>query len=767
MRTFALSFLFFFACSQLAVFAGTLRFGAGGREENLSNLQSANISWTRVPNDVRSSDIESGEPKQALRDMFDIRVREAQEKGCNVYAILTPKSESGSFPSSADFASVLEFFVERYDNDGIDDMPGLLDSVLYWEIVNEYQSSAPEWSAFPQATYVEYCQQSYAALKSANPDAKFSAGSLVCGDMHDFSDFKAVWTAGVAVDFISYHSYLPDLLGMKDATEDLWGFDGDLETVPFVVTESAFYDNPDGVSASQYKNARWLPVACSNAFSYNAERIIYAEMTANAMWSDERLLWMTMIDKDGVKRPNYYTFLRMNQMIGAFYSLGKISDSGADYSAFQYMCPDFSTVFLAWTDEAGGTTISVPGIETRKVRIVCAVPDLDASDDVLLDSFGNPSFDSQTAIKGIGDFQFASASDVPYYIVPVPGNLSADFNADGKSDIICLEDFRNGWIYLMNGTTVSSSGKFYETNDGNWAVFRICDLNGDGKSDLLWKNRSNGKSLVYLMNGTAILSSSSLNSANSGWSVKETGDFNADGKTDILWEHRSGAGHLNLMDGATVLQGADIYSRSSNWDIIAVSDFDGDGKDDLLWENSTGQGYMYLMDGTSIKSAGTVYRRNSSWNIVQFCDFNGDGKQDLLWEHSDGSGYIYLMDGLNVSSGGFAYRKSDEDWEVTRLADFNGDGKCDLLWEHKNGTGAIYLMNGITVSSASMVYNKKDRNWEIAACSDFNGDSKDDLLWENQSSRKTLIYLMNGAAVSTCGAVYSDGMDWRLLMPLK
>ncbi len=67
-----------------------------------------------------------------------------------------------------DYAAFVRALVERYDNDGHDDVPGLLYPVEYWEI-------EAEWGTFWPGTAEEYLQLlkvAHSAVKSANPKAK-------------------------------------------------------------------------------------------------------------------------------------------------------------------------------------------------------------------------------------------------------------------------------------------------------------------------------------------------------------------------------------------------------------------------------------------------------------------------------------------------------------------------------------------------------------------------------------------------------------------
>lgn len=67
------------------------------------------------------------------------------------------------------YAEWIRSVVERYDHDGKDDMPDLVDSVRYYEIGSEYSTFEPE----PAAEYVEMLESAYRAAHKA------SAGVIV------------------------------------------------------------------------------------------------------------------------------------------------------------------------------------------------------------------------------------------------------------------------------------------------------------------------------------------------------------------------------------------------------------------------------------------------------------------------------------------------------------------------------------------------------------------------------------------------------------
>jgi VCBS repeat protein len=71
-------------------------------------------------------------------------------------------------------------------------------------------------------------------------------------------------------------------------------------------------------------------------------------------------------------------------------------------------------------------------------------------------------------------------------------------------------------IWLMNGINAVSVGAVGPFNPGpSWQVKGSADFNGDGKSDLLWQG-SDGTPAVWLMNGTNFISTNAAGSSNPG-----------------------------------------------------------------------------------------------------------------------------------------------------------------------------------------------------------------------------------------------------------
>ena len=62
-------------------------------------------------------------------------------------------------------------------------------------------------------------------------------------------------------------------------------------------------------------------------------------------------------------------------------------------------------------------------------------------------------------------------------------------------------------IWLLNGTTWSSSVSLTEVSDTNWEIGGTGDFNGDGKTDIVWRNKATGDNVIWLLDGTTWSSS--------------------------------------------------------------------------------------------------------------------------------------------------------------------------------------------------------------------------------------------------------------------
>jgi len=224
-------------------------------------------------------------------------------------------------------------------------------------------------------------------------------------------------------------------------------------------------------------------------------------------------------------------------------------------------------------------------------------------------------------------------------------------------------------LWLMNGTSFGSYAGLNPV-DANWKIKGCADFNNDGKSDILWRNSSTGQSTIWLMNGSVFSSSVSLNSVDASWDIKGAGDFNGDGKADILWRKNTGQNGIWLMNGTTYSGYAGLNSVDTSWNIKGVGDFNSDGKSDIIWRKNTGENGIWLMNGTSFGSYAGLNSVDTSWDIKGAGDFNGDGKSDIIWRKNTGDNGIWLMNN-SVFSSYVGLNSVSTNWDIVGAGNFS------------------------------------------------------------------------------------------------
>ncbi|MCL6634420.1 MAG: DUF2334 domain-containing protein [Peptococcaceae bacterium] len=173
--------------------------------------------------------------------------------------------------------------------------------------------------------------------------------------------------------------------------------------------------------------------------------------------------------------------------------------------------------------------------------------------------------------------------------------LAADFNGDGRDDLLCWVRGENtAWVMRSEGNGFSPAAAWLK----NWPRGGDCtvlagDFNGDGKKDLAVLDKATGTVRVALSNGFTFAPSRGsgdqtwINNFAAGdrWQVL-AGDFNGDGTGDLAaydcadgrWEFARAAGGRFLPENWFVTYGKDPEGRA------VAGDFNGDGRFDLAVE---------------------------------------------------------------------------------------------------------------------------------------------------------------------------------------
>ena len=322
----------------------------------------------------------------------------------------------------------------------------------------------------------------------------------------------------------------------------------------------------------------------------------------------------------------------------------------------------------------------------------------------------------------------------------VPDN----FSGSGFSGVLWRQSPSNTLVqWAVNGSSIISSQPTTTLGvpvfpDQTWREVTTADFNGDGKTDMLWQH-NDGSLADWTMNGSVISASNAVQTQqgasvapDASWSIAGTGDFNGDGRADILWRNTGGALAEWSMNGATITSNqsptyqGQAVTVDSSWSVVAMGDFNDDGRQDVLWRNSDGTLAEWLMNGSTITSSqaltsqGKAVKPDSSWSIAGAGDFNGDGMSDLLWRQSGtGSLMEWQMNGSQIAaSQAITFQGQsvtpDASWSMVEIGDFNGDGKSDMLWR-QSSTGQVqeWLMNGSQIVASNSLSSMADASWQV------------------------------------------------------
>jgi len=279
---------------------------------------------------------------------------------------------------------------------------------------------------------------------------------------------------------------------------------------------------------------------------------------------------------------------------------------------------------------------------------------------------------------------------------------AADFNGDGKQDIVFPNNAADNIGVCLNTTTPGASTPTFsartEFASGNGPyIVTVADFNGDGKPDIANSNNSTS-SISVLLNTTTTNASTPTFTANQdytsgfapGWISK--GDFNGDGKPDIV----CAAGTTTSVFLNTTTPGSTTSSFSSKTDYsmgggvtgVSVSDFNLDGKQDLVGAIFNANKIAFLLNTAvyalpvELASFSSSVNGNNvmlNWNTVS--EENNSGFE--IERNSFGTGWnkIGFIAGKGTTNNAQSYSFADNELNSGRYSyrlkqiDYNGNYK--------------------------------------------------------------------------------------------
>src|SRR3989338_5396554 len=185
-----------------------------------------------------------------------------------------PWGEIGGIPKSRcapcnleDYKSFLSKLVERYNGNGINDMPNLLIPIRYYEILNEPEMKESDLTFYKgtEEEYVQILKLSNEAIKSACQECKIVQGGA----------------AGIRYDMLSYWRKIFDLGGADyfDIANIHYINSGDLNTLNVKdfkkLMQEKNIDKPIWVTEAEYNSESQVEASVDGALNAGASKIFF------------------------------------------------------------------------------------------------------------------------------------------------------------------------------------------------------------------------------------------------------------------------------------------------------------------------------------------------------------------------------------------------------------------------------------------------------------------------------------------------------------
>ena len=302
---------------------------------------------------------------------------------------------------------------------------------------------------------------------------------------------------------------------------------------------------------------------------------------------------------------------------------------------------------------------------------------------------------------------------------------SADFNSDGRIDLVSVNSGSNDVSVALNSCSVAVGNLF------DWDGDRRTDFNVFRPSEQSWYDSSLNGSVAakyFSRPGDKLVPA----------------DYDGDGKTDYgLYRPESG---LWIVHNGLNPRPVYFLQFGLAEDIPTPADFDGDGKTDVaVFRPSDGNWYVRRTSDNSTQ----VTPFGASGDKPVAADFDGDGKADVaLFRPSTGIWYI-----LQSSNGQPLIIQFGTTEDKTVVGDYDGDRKADVaVW--RPSTGVWWIRWSSDGSVRAFVWGAEG---DFPAPGDYDGDGKfDPALWRPSDRTWYILKSSGGGSIYFTWGVPTD-----------
>lgn len=293
-----------------------------------------------------------------------------------------------AYPSKFNkYSEVIRAIVERYDNDGIGDMPGLAYSVDYYQPVNEW---VWQWDESKEK-YLKYLKDTGHIIKKAHPGARIILGGLtgveflaVSENIDKNRDLKLGGMFGLKqpkiipfsmlmskkgaditkqmerikyilrngrayYDIVDFHSYTENYKEMIPAIKTIKRFAPHKE-IWSLENAGPFYNY------STEKQCREMIKRNIAGLHYGVKKTFWSSFNVTPGWS-KNYLNLSLLTRRGGKKPAYFVYKFLASNLNDLRSVRKM-DLGSGVEAYEIK-KDSGPIYVIWS-EKGKKTVKVP-----------------------------------------------------------------------------------------------------------------------------------------------------------------------------------------------------------------------------------------------------------------------------------------------------------------------------------------------------------------------------------------------------------------------
>lgn len=386
-------------------------FGLHAVQGAMQEASEAGASWKR-----QRVLWEQGEPKQGRYNFAPLDTIVEKADSYNIRHVITirpisswggayplprggkPKDLVSGYPQK--ISAWLKFVnevVERYDGDGIKDMPGLKNPIKYFQIENEFMW---QWKG-TEKEYVELLSETYDEIKNANPDAELILGAfgglamaMEAGFAHKnhlevgianmrrvplnrvFSSKKYITgkkkleyileKAWPYFDVMDLHSYtddpydiVPPVCWLKNKMKAY----GSSKKIFSLENSGPFHDFSDE-KFSESIIKRYII-----GMSYGIDKIFWSSLKPTLGWS-ENYLRLSLLDNENRKKDAFYTYKFMTKKLKGIKSL-RPEIFNENIKVFSAKLQNGQDLYIAWSDK-GDISWTLPEV-VKEITITQAV----------------------------------------------------------------------------------------------------------------------------------------------------------------------------------------------------------------------------------------------------------------------------------------------------------------------------------------------------------------------------------------------------------